>query len=46
VDDTGARAESKTGFYDWNGVDMKAYQERVNAPYWRFIDWDLPKEEY
>ena len=42
--DTGARAESKTGFYDWNGVDMKAYQERVNAPYWRFIDWDLPKE--
>ena len=41
--DTGARAESKKGFYDWNGVDMKAYQERVNAPYWRFIDWDLPK---
>ena len=41
--DTGARAESKTGFYDWNGIDMKAYQERVNAPYWRFIDWDLPK---
>jgi hypothetical protein len=26
------------------GIDMKAYQERVNAPYWRFIDWDLPKE--
>ena len=42
--DTGARAESKTGFYDWNGVDMKAYQERVNAPYWKFINWDLPKE--
>ncbi len=42
--DTGARAESKTGFYDWNGVDMDAYRERVNDPYWRFINWDLPKE--
>jgi len=42
--DLGARAESKKGFYDWNGVDMKAYQERVNAPYWKFINWDLPKE--
>ena len=42
--DLGARSENKKGFYDWNGVDMKAYQERVNAPYWRFVDWDLPKE--
>lgn len=42
--DTGARAESKKGFYDWNGVDMDAYRERVNAPYWRFINWDMPKE--
>jgi 3-hydroxybutyryl-CoA dehydrogenase len=42
--DTGARAESKTGFYNWNGVDMDAYRERVNAPYWRFINWELPKE--
>ena len=42
--DTGARAESKKGFYDWNGVDMEAYQERVNAPYWQFVKWDLPKE--
>ena len=42
--DTGARAESKKGFYDWNGVDMKAYQERVNAPYWKFVNWDLPTE--
>ena len=42
--DTGARAESKTGFYDWNDVDMKKYQERVNAPYWHFINWELPKE--
>ncbi|MDR0818941.1 MAG: 3-hydroxyacyl-CoA dehydrogenase family protein [Oscillospiraceae bacterium] len=40
--DTGARADSKTGFYDWNGVDMDAYKERVNAPYWNFINWDLP----
>ena len=42
--DLGARSENKKGFYDWNGIDMKAYQERVNAPYWRFINWDLPKE--
>ncbi|MCL2365739.1 MAG: 3-hydroxyacyl-CoA dehydrogenase family protein [Oscillospiraceae bacterium] len=42
--DLGARSENKKGFYDWNGVDMKAYQERVNAPYWRFVDWDLPTE--
>ena len=42
--DLGARSENKIGFYDWNGVDMKAYQERVNAPYWRFVNWDLPKE--
>ncbi|MCL1834693.1 MAG: 3-hydroxyacyl-CoA dehydrogenase family protein [Oscillospiraceae bacterium] len=42
--DTGARSEGKKGFYDWNGVDMAAYQERVNAPYWKFIDWDMPKE--
>jgi len=41
--DTGARSDGKKGFYDWNGVDMKAYQERVNAPYWRFINWDLPE---
>ncbi|SHI17022.1 3-hydroxybutyryl-CoA dehydrogenase [Sporobacter termitidis DSM 10068] len=42
--DTGARADSHKGFYDWNGVDMPAYRERVNAPYWKFIDWDMPKE--
>jgi len=42
--DLGARADNKTGFYDWNGIDMAAYQERVNAPYWKFIDWDMPKE--
>ncbi len=42
--DTGARAESKKGFYDWNDVDMDAYRERVSDPYWRFIDWDFPTE--
>ena len=42
--DTGARAESMTGFYDWHDVDMAAYQERVNEPYWQYIDWDLPGE--
>ncbi len=30
----GARCESKTGFYDWNGVDMDAYAARVSKPYW------------
>ena len=42
--DLGARSDNKIGFYDWNGVDMKAYAERVNAPYWKFINWDFPKE--
>ena len=42
--DIGARSEGKKGFYDWNGVDMKAYQERVASPYWRYVNWDLPKE--
>ena len=31
------------GFYDWHDVDMTAYQKRVNAPYWRFINWDWPQ---
>jgi 3-hydroxybutyryl-CoA dehydrogenase len=42
--DTGARAESKTGFYNWSDVDMTAYKERVNAPYWGFINWEFPAE--
>ncbi len=42
--DTGARADSQKGFYDWNDVDMDAYHRRVNAPYWRFINWDFPEE--
>jgi len=32
------------GFYDWRDVDMDAYRERVNEPYWKFINWDMPKE--
>ena len=40
----GARSELKQGFYDWNGVDMKAYSERVSAPYWNMFDWKLPEE--
>ena len=42
--DTGLTAASRVGFYDWNGVDMKAYRERVGAPYLRFVKWDLPEE--
>ena len=41
----GARAPEKRGFYDWNQVDMTAYQERVNAPYWKFAACTLPEEE-
>ena len=40
----GARSPGKQGFYDWNHVDMKAYQERVNAPYWKFAVCDYPTE--
>ncbi|MBQ1415497.1 MAG: 3-hydroxyacyl-CoA dehydrogenase family protein [Lachnospiraceae bacterium] len=45
-------AEGKTGqkagqgFYDWRGVDMDAYTERVNAPYWKFCEWELPEEPF
>ena len=42
--DTGQRAESKKGFYDWDGIDMDIYRERVIAPYLRFVDWDFPEE--
>jgi len=37
-------AKTGVGFYDWRGVDMDAYRKRVNAPYWHFIDWDMPEE--
>ena len=31
------------GFYAWHDVDMQAYTERVNAPYWQFCTWDMPE---
>ena len=37
-------AKTGVGFYDWRDVDMEAYKKRVNAPYWHFINWDLPTE--
>lgn len=41
----GAKSPTKRGFYDWNGVDMVEYQKKVNAPYWRFINWEFPTEK-
>lgn len=41
----GAKSPTKRGFYDWNGVDMVEYQKKVNAPYWKFINWQFPTEE-
>ena len=32
------------GFYDWEGVDLQAYKERVDAPYWKFCNWGFPEE--
>lgn len=40
----GVRSESKTGFYDWNGVDMQAYSKRVTEPYWQMLNWKFPEE--
>lgn len=40
---TGTKAGE--GFYDWRNVDMKAYAERVNEPYWKFCNWDFPTEK-
>lgn len=39
---TGAKAGE--GFYDWRDVDMEAYAERVNAPYWKFCHWKYLEE--
>ena len=33
------------GFYDWHGVDMDAYAQRVNEPYWRFCTYSFPTEK-
>lgn len=41
----GAKSPSKRGFYDWNGVDMKAYAEKVSEPYWKFCNWDFLRKE-
>ncbi|MCD8100794.1 MAG: 3-hydroxyacyl-CoA dehydrogenase NAD-binding domain-containing protein [Oscillospiraceae bacterium] len=41
----GAKSPTKRGFYDWSNVDMVEYQKKVNAPYWKFINWELPTEE-
>lgn len=40
----GARSATHRGFYDWTGVDMTAYEERVNAPYWKFCHWNFPEK--
>ena len=40
----GVRSESKTGFYDWNNVDMEAYLKRVSAPYLGMVNWKFPEE--
>jgi 3-hydroxybutyryl-CoA dehydrogenase len=32
------------GFYDWRHIDLDAYKERVNAPYWKFFNWDFPEK--
>ena len=42
--DLGLPSASRVGFYDWNGIDMEAYRERVSAPYLKFVKWDLPEE--
>lgn len=42
----GVKSPSKTGFYDWNGVDMQAYADRVSAPYLRMVSWKLPQEAF
>ena len=27
------------------GVDPVEYAKRVNAPYWKFIDWEFPEQD-
>lgn len=39
---TGAKVGE--GFYDWRNVDMNAYRERVNEPYWKFCHWKYLEE--
>lgn len=40
----GAKSPTQRGFYDWSQVDMPAYRERVEAPWRKFIDWELPTD--
>lgn len=42
ADAWGAKSPTKQGFYDWNDVDMSAYAQKVNKPYWGFINWEFP----
>jgi 3-hydroxybutyryl-CoA dehydrogenase len=35
--------ETGKGFYNWENVDMNAYNARVSAPYWKYFNWKLPK---
>lgn len=30
------------GVYDWSEVDMDDFQRRIGAPYWAYVNWDLP----
>ena len=41
----GAEGGKGEGFYDWRGVDMDAYRQRVSEPFWRFCSWNLPDEK-
>ena len=45
ADAWGAKSPSKQGFYNWADVDMDAYSQRVNAPYWAFINWKFPETD-
>ena len=31
------------GVYDWSEVDMDDFQRRIGAPYWAYVNWDLPE---
>ena len=31
------------GVYDWSEVDMDDFQRRIGAPYWAYVNWELPE---
>jgi 3-hydroxybutyryl-CoA dehydrogenase len=33
------------GVYDWSKIDIDDFRRRASAPYLRFFNWDLPKDE-